>query len=625
MIIKQIEIKNFRLYYKQNTFEFTNGLNLIIGGSGDGKTTFFDAVEWLFRTGGTNKMDTKLISKKRIEDLLPNNSDDVRVAMAYEHNGKTKKLEKSFHFTKAYDGEVSTSNYSFLLIENNGVERTAKDGFAFDKDIPFDIRKFMMFKDEGDLFVLQSSNALKILVDNFSSVEEFDAYFAFMEYATRNADRTRDNAQKRDKKNGDRIKQLHQIIKQEQTSLSEIEHEIKEKENETVNFEGLLRNIEQGNEASKLLVSVNSRIENLSQKRSETTARIRENYTQKLLGNMWVLLGFDSIAKEYSSKVYTMGRKREIAKDFKHNYIDELEKLDVCLYDSFGEIDKLHHTILDTIAFNDRLHDEIKKIEAYLEAEFEHKKRVLVQTDGLTEEQLLANYDNISNWMANKNRAENRIDTLKRVREQHRVKLEEAEMKLRKMSEGTTAEIYAKTALVIRHIAEAFKSAKDKNKRDLLNEIENEANLFLEKLMTNDYTGTIRIIEKQNGQVESFVMDSNGCRIFNPGYTLVKSYLLSVMLTIVKLFEEKSKMHFPLIAEGSFGQYEEANGKCFFDAINGQAIIITDDYLKSANGEIVLDYEKVKSKGATTYRLEKKRPFDKKKLETLQTIVTRIQ
>ena len=85
MIIQKIEICNFRSYYKSNTFELANGLNLIIGSNGDGKTTFYEALEWLFRTDGTNKMDSKYISKKRIEELFANESDDVRVAMTYEH------------------------------------------------------------------------------------------------------------------------------------------------------------------------------------------------------------------------------------------------------------------------------------------------------------------------------------------------------------------------------------------------------------------------------------------------------------------------------------------------------------------------------------------------------------
>jgi hypothetical protein len=58
-----------------------------------------------------------------------------------------------------------------------------------------------MFKGESDLDVFQQSNSLKMLVDTFSDVKDFEAYFSFMEYATRKADQARDNAQKIDKKN----------------------------------------------------------------------------------------------------------------------------------------------------------------------------------------------------------------------------------------------------------------------------------------------------------------------------------------------------------------------------------------------------------------------------------------
>lgn len=61
----------------------------------------FEALEWLFRTDGTSKMDTKLISKKRCEELMADESDDVRVSMTYEHKGYVKTLEKSFRFTKS--------------------------------------------------------------------------------------------------------------------------------------------------------------------------------------------------------------------------------------------------------------------------------------------------------------------------------------------------------------------------------------------------------------------------------------------------------------------------------------------------------------------------------------------
>ena len=462
MIIKRIEIQNFRSYYRENSFELSDGLNLIIGSNGDGKTTFYEALEWLFRTDGTNKMDTKLISKKRCEELMPDDSDDVRVAMTYEHKGRIKTLEKMFHFTKSFDGEVSTSNYTFSLIEGNGVERNIVNGELFDKDLSSEMRKFIMFKGEADLDVLQTSNAMKLLVETFSEVKDFDAYFAFMEYATNYANKARDNAQKLDKKNQDRIKKLNSDIEREKGFLSDIEREIKIKEEEAVNFENLLKNIEKSQESSKLLVSVNNRIENLKKKRLETVSRIKEDYTINLLDDMWVLMGFGSVADEYSNKISEMDKKRrklekdylmtagaekvikkmqtdfvplpvhipgqkimqemldeevckicgrpakkhteawefmlhrleeykeslkvpdeeEIAPYYQNNYIGELQKRDTTLNDNLSDITTMRHKIQELIAFNNRLHNDVKKIDANLENEFEQKKRILAQTDG---------------------------------------------------------------------------------------------------------------------------------------------------------------------------------------------------------------------------------------------------
>ena len=622
MVILKIEIQNFRLYYKQNTFLFTNGLNLIIGGNGDGKTTFFDAVEWLIRTDGTNKMDTKFISKKRISELFSNDSDDVRVAMTYEHKGKVKTLEKGVRFTKSLDGEISTSNYTFSLVEGNGVERIIKDGTAFDKDIPSEMRRFIMFKGYVDLDVMQNSNSLKFLVDNFGEVQDFETYFAFMEYATKRADKAQENAQKLDKKNWEKINGYKHIIKEETGILSDIEREIKMKENEAIYFENLLKSIERDVESSKLLVSVNRRIETLFQKRSETIARIRENYTRNLIDENWILLGFDEIAKEYSAKVYEVACKCEKEPSLKHGYISELENQDVALYESYDEIADMRHKIQEAIAFNNRLHDEVKKLNIKLEDEYVQKKRLLAQTDGLTEEQLLANYDNISSWMEHKNRAENRIDSLKRKREENKAKLEEAQMALSKISEGTSAALYAKTALIIRQISEAFKNAKEINKRKWLCTLEEEANLFLKKLRDDNFCGTIRIVEKQNGQCESFLMDDDSMRIYCPGDSLRIAYLLSIMLAIGKINRMASHDELPLLFDAPVSYFDTEQGNNLFASLDCQTIILTRDYL---NYNKVIDFEKLKNYPCTLYRIEKKRPFDSKRLSTLQVSVTRLQ
>ena len=84
MIIKEIRIKNFRSYYgDKNIFQFSNGLTLILGDNGDGKTTFFDALQWLLNTtidkGNIDHMSEMRKSKMEIGD-----QDEVSVSGQYE-------------------------------------------------------------------------------------------------------------------------------------------------------------------------------------------------------------------------------------------------------------------------------------------------------------------------------------------------------------------------------------------------------------------------------------------------------------------------------------------------------------------------------------------------------------
>lgn len=710
MIIKKIEIENFRSYYKANTFELTDGLNLIIGSNGDGKTTFYEALEWLFRTDGTGKMDTKFISKKRIEELFAGDSDIVRVAMAYEHRGINKTLEKTFRFTKSFDGEVGVSNYSFTISGMNGVERVIKDGILFDSDLPSEIRKYTMFKGESDLDVFQNSNALKMLVETFSDVKDFETYFSFMEYATCRADQARDNAQKLDNKNAQKIKEYKNTIDHETGILGDIERELRSKETEAGNFESLLKSIEQSEEASKLLSAVNRRIDNLSKRRAQANAKINENYTIDLLDNMWILLGFGDIAEEYSTKINEVDKKRrkmeqdylvtasadkvikklqtpdfvplpvhipgqkimqemldeevckicgrpaakhseawefmlhrleeykeslrtsvdeEIEPFYQYSYVVELQKRDTTLNDNLADITSIRRKIEEAIKFNNRLHDDIKKIDENLQNEFEQKKRILAQTDGLTEEQLLSNYENISKWFESKNNAEKRIETLKRQRENHRVLLREAQDGLSKLAEGTSAAVYAKTALLLHKVSDAFKSAKETNKKRLLHLIEDESNQFLEKLNTNDFKGTIRIIEKANGQGEAVLMNNDDTRIFNPNTALRTTYLMSVLFAIGKLSGERDNSQYPLIFDAPTSSFTDAKESEFFNVIsrlNKQVIIVTKSFLKeSPMGDVVLDHVKVNEISGRVFRIEKKRPFDDKKLGTIQTLISRIK
>ncbi len=126
MTIKEITIKNFRSYYGENRFEFSNGLTLLIGDNGDGKTTFFEALQWLFDVVNTsNSIDN--VSEMRKSEMSFGESDEVKVAMLFDHDGE-KLIEKRFTFEKNHEGRFLSKPATFRGFEEQGAERLTVDG-----------------------------------------------------------------------------------------------------------------------------------------------------------------------------------------------------------------------------------------------------------------------------------------------------------------------------------------------------------------------------------------------------------------------------------------------------------------------------------------------------------------
>ena len=174
MIIKEIRIKNFRSYYGDNNhFEFSDGLTLILGDNGDGKTTFFEALQWLLDTT-IDRGNLDNVSEMRKSKLEIGESDEVSVYMSFEHDGE-KSVEKSFTFERTGNDTYKPSNLIYRGYETHGTERESVNGkLLIDRCYDAFIQHFSMFKGESELDVLDNATALKDLVDKFSDIRKFD-------------------------------------------------------------------------------------------------------------------------------------------------------------------------------------------------------------------------------------------------------------------------------------------------------------------------------------------------------------------------------------------------------------------------------------------------------------------
>ncbi len=329
MIIKSITIENFRSYYGKNHLELGEGLTLIIGSNGDGKTTLFEALEWLFRTrryiedlnklgrvGGVYAMDEKFISKKKIVELEPGKSDCVKVSMTYiNREDSICTTEKSFRFTKNQDESVSLYDFVHQFYVQQGVENTlvGEGEYAqrlFDRDFATSIRLYCMFKGEQELNIFNSPDAMKSLIETFSNIGDFDPYLTFVESAEEKARRAHENALKSDKTNKKEIERLSAILRDEDKQIGELETAIRLKDSEYKNYSNKLEDLERNKESSELLVATNNRISHFKNQLDEKYKEIKENYTFRLLDEMWVLMGFGPVAEEFRELVGTLDREQ---------------------------------------------------------------------------------------------------------------------------------------------------------------------------------------------------------------------------------------------------------------------------------------------------------------------------
>ena len=719
MIIKNINIENFRSYYRENSIDVGNGLTLIIGANGDGKTTFYEALEWLFDTvGNMPKVDTKYISKKRSSELVETDSAYVRVSMTYLNEGNERTVQKSFKFTKSLSGEISTSNYSHEIFIQNGVEKDVKEGEQaikmFDRDFASSIRKYCLFKGEHELNIFNKEEAMSYLVETFSQIRDFDPYMKFMEVAKKSSDIATDNAIRTDKKNSKQAQNLRGLITTEERQIGELEAELKTKVSEAGNFQKLLEDIEKNKEASSELVDINERLKTLSDKKDQKQREINENYTFRLLDDMWILMGFSLIAEEYrefvgklnqeqrrqqsrydqevgaqklvakmqkelseghvplainvpdentmremlddefckvcnrpapkGSDAYNFMKSRlelfldsqkeddeedeEIPPLFKNTFISELSDRYSVLHNNKNFLVKLAGYIDNAIRDNIRKHEEIDKYSANIEQAEERKKQILAQTDGLTEEQLVSEYRDISEWWKGQRDAERRSDYLKTQIEKHKEKLEGYQNEYTEISKESTAAMYGRSNQAIRKIAEAFLNAKRRNKREFLNQLEAAANEYLALLNKGDFRGYAQIVEKQDNSAEIILIDTDGTRIYNPNTALKTTMYMSLLFAVAKLTTIKHENDYPLIFDAPTSSFTAAKESDFFGVIAGinkQTIIVTKSFLiEDADGNSKLDEERLKEIDAKKYRIEKKRPFDEKDLSTIQTTVESI-
>ncbi|MCZ4409095.1 AAA family ATPase [Cryomorphaceae bacterium 1068] len=311
MIIKKIQIENYLCYYGLNSCQFEDGLNIVLGENNEGKTKFFEAIDWLF-TGQNEDLGT-LASAKKIKEISPGDGFRVSVSMIVHQFDSEFKITRSFAVQKQSENKIETSNLIFEGEEtdfNTGQREPKNAQILLNRVFPHQIRRYSMFKGETQLNIFENDEALSNLINLFSEARHFDKYTEKISFLREKAEKAVDTSTKQNQKNQREYQNLERDIQILQKEKKEKLIFRDSTEEEISNLEKNISEAEKYVDNAKDLKIINERIQKTKEKISSLNSIIDENFTQSLFDESWILVNFEPFQKEFSKKITTHSQER---------------------------------------------------------------------------------------------------------------------------------------------------------------------------------------------------------------------------------------------------------------------------------------------------------------------------
>ena len=328
MIIKEVIIKNFRSFYgADNHFVFSDSLTLILGDNGDGKTTFFEALEWLLDiTPNGMRASSEHISEMRRAELEDGEVDQVLVSMLFDHNGE-KYIEKSFEFSREFFPNAPT----YKGYKTKGAERLPVNGEDLIKTC-FDtfMQSFSMFKGESRLKVFERAKSLQELVDKFSDIKQFDKLVNYASKFEKRAVSAYNHELENDDKVSTNAKRIGEEIEKIDSKLKEANDDYISKKSTVDSLTTQLEEQEKKYIAKEDYEDIKSRLQTQKEIAKEKRGILNKvDYNHCLLDKLWVLCAFPPILNEFQKKCSALSKEKiRLDKEYAAQKARELGKLD---------------------------------------------------------------------------------------------------------------------------------------------------------------------------------------------------------------------------------------------------------------------------------------------------------
>ena len=325
MIIQKIVINNFMCYYGYNEFEFTEGLNVIIGDNGYGKSKLYDAIYWVmydqcfdtslgdFKT--TEQLKDKLISDKAIHEASANENITCRVVLTVydDYSDNTYILSRSQTGTKYTDYVNYRSDSDYTVSERKGVlsaqliDDIDKIDRVKKRILPDNIKPYMWFQGEqiDKIIDFKNSETLSHAINVLSDISKYSIINEVAESVNKTAVTIKERQERIHSGNKDKSTTLIDENKTIEAKINKIKSDInrakEEYDNADTELESLLNKIDVANEIKDL----NNKNEKLRDNYSNTSAqhdKLTSQLNNRIFTDKWIVKHTHSFIDNYSIK-----------------------------------------------------------------------------------------------------------------------------------------------------------------------------------------------------------------------------------------------------------------------------------------------------------------------------------
>ncbi len=327
MILKSIELNNFMCYAGTNRFDFTEGINVIIGDNGYGKSKLYDAFYWVMynrcfdtslkKFAETSSLKRLIVSDKAIKEQEDGNI-TASVILTFHNTEKDSVyiLERRYTINKSgetikedQDSEeiIWFKELSFL----NAREIKDRDEIKRIKNniLPDNIKPYMWFQGEQveSIIDFNKSDTLTQAINVLSNITRFDNIIAIAENLKESSSKEYNKKQRDLSSNKGESEQL-------ELKRQELIRQIKALELQDIQIRDNLAIAEEKSEFLLNKFADAKSIQDIEAKRLSIDKNLNDvqdefheeqkNLHKRMFTNKWVLKGTENLFEEYS-KIYS--------------------------------------------------------------------------------------------------------------------------------------------------------------------------------------------------------------------------------------------------------------------------------------------------------------------------------